>query len=254
VKLASDVDLRKIAAMTSGFSGADLANLINEAALLTARENKDAVTMKELSEAIERVTAGLEKKQRVLQEEERRRVAYHEAAHALVAHVLPDADPVHKVSIIPRGFAALGYTMQRPEEDRFLLTRNELCSRIQVLLAGTLGEELVFEEISTGAHNDLERATELARSMVTDYGMSRLGRVTYRQTTSSGLLDGGAGTPREYSEKTAQMIDDEVKYLIDELIEGTRKVLFEKKVGMEALAKKLIEVEVVDAETLAKLL
>jgi len=181
VKLADDVDLKRVATITSGFAGADLANLVNEAALLAARQDKSAVGMKEFNEGVERVTAGLEKKQRVIQEDEKQRVAYHEAGHALVAHCLPGADPVHKVSIIPRGMAALGYTMQRPEGDRYLMTQSELETRLMVLMGGQLAEEIIYDEISTGAQNDLERATEIARSMVMDYGMSRLGKVSYRE-------------------------------------------------------------------------
>src|SRR5690606_14896054 len=157
VKLDGSVDLKHVASITPGFVGADLANLVNEAALLAARRDKDAVSMTEFNEGVERVTAGLEKKQRVMNDDEKRRVAYHESGHALVAYVLPNTDPVHKVSIIPRGLAALGYTMQRPEGDRYLLTKSELESRIQVLLAGTLAEEIVFNDISSGAQNDLER-------------------------------------------------------------------------------------------------
>ena len=179
VKLDESVDLKEVARITSGFVGADLANLVNEAALLAAREGKPAVTMDEFNEGVERVTAGLEKRQRVMHADEKQRVAYHESAHALVACSLPNTDPVHKVSIIPRGLAALGYTMQRPEGDRYLMTQSELESRIQVLLAGTVAEEMIFGDVSTGAQNDLERATEIARSMVMDFGMSRLGRVNY---------------------------------------------------------------------------
>ncbi|MBA3481443.1 MAG: ATP-dependent zinc metalloprotease FtsH, partial [Pirellulales bacterium] len=181
IKVDEDVNVKQVAAITSGFVGADLANIVNEAALLAARNGKKAVGMKELNEAVERSSAGLEKKSRIMQPEEKLRVAYHESGHALVAYSLPNTDPVHKVSIIPRGLAALGYTMQRPEQDRFLMTKSELESRIQVLLAGTVAEEMVFEDISSGAQNDLERATEIARSMVMDFGMSRLGRVNFRE-------------------------------------------------------------------------
>jgi len=162
VKLDPSVDLKEVAAITPGFVGADLANLVNEAALLAARGEKSSVGMREFNEGVERVTAGLEKKQRIMNEDEKLRVAYHESGHALVAYSLPNTDPVHKVSIIPRGLAALGYTMQRPEGDRFLMTQSELESRIQVLLAGTIAEEITFTDISTGAQNDLERATEIA--------------------------------------------------------------------------------------------
>src|SRR3989440_11474473 len=188
VKLDPSVDLKEVAAITPGFVGADLANLVNEAALLAARGEKNAVGMHEFNEGVERVTAGLEKKQRIMNEDEKHRVAYHESGHALVAYSLPNTDPVHKVSIIPRGLAALGYTMQRPEGDRFLMTQAELESRIQVLLAGTIAEEITYTDISTGAQNDLERATEIARKMVMEFGMSRLGRVNYRQSNRSPFL------------------------------------------------------------------
>ncbi|MBI2481837.1 MAG: ATP-dependent zinc metalloprotease FtsH, partial [Planctomycetia bacterium] len=179
VKLDDSVDLADVAAITPGFVGADLANLVNEAALLSARHDKATVGMLEFNEGVERVTAGLEKKQRIMNVDEKQRVAYHESGHALVAYSLPNTDPVHKVSIIPRGLAALGYTMQRPDGDRYLMTQSELESRIQVLLAGTMAEEMIYQDISTGAQNDLERATGIARSMVMEYGMSRMGRVNY---------------------------------------------------------------------------
>ncbi len=188
VKLAEGVDLNRIAAITPGFAGAELANLVNEAALLAARGGKNSVGMDEFNDGVERVTAGLEKKRRVMNDDEKQRVAYHESGHALVAFSLPNTDPVHKVSIIPRGFAALGYTMQRPEGDRFLATQSELESQIQILLAGTLAEEMIYPDISTGAQNDLERASKIARAMVTQYGMSRLGRVNYSGSTTSPFL------------------------------------------------------------------
>ncbi len=175
VRLDPAVIARDIAGLTSGFVGADLANLVNEAALLAARKGKNSVGMDEFNEGIERVMAGLEKRKRVIHIDEKQRVAYHESGHALVAYSLPNTDPVHKVSIIPRGLAALGYTMQRPDDDRYLMTQSELESRIQILLAGTITEEIIFDDVSTGAQNDLERASEIARSMVMDYGMSRLG-------------------------------------------------------------------------------
>src|SRR5439155_10225630 len=175
---------------------ADLANLINEAALLAARKGKSAVGMDELNEGVERVTAGLEKRQRIIHEEEKLRLAYHEGGHALVAYSLPNTDPVHKVSIIPRGLGALGYMQQRPEHDRYMMTRSQLESSIQVALAGTLAEELIFNDIGTGASNDLERATEIARSMVMDYGMSRLGRINFRESNRSPFIYSGADMPR----------------------------------------------------------
>src|SRR5256884_4467335 len=197
VVLAPDVDLGVIAARTPGFAGADLANIVNEGALLAARKEKDAVTTADFEEAIDRMVAGLEKKSRVLSEKERDIVAHHEMGHALVASSVAHADPVHKVTIIPRGVAALGMTYQLPTAERFLLTRSELEDRIAVLLGGRVAEELVYGEVSTGAHNDLERATELARLMVTKYGMSdRLGPATYREQAPlvpQGARGGGGG-------------------------------------------------------------
>ncbi|RMF41206.1 MAG: ATP-dependent zinc metalloprotease FtsH [Planctomycetota bacterium] len=255
VKLAPEVELDHIAGITSGFSGADLANLVNEAALLAARKNKDLVGQEEFDEAVERVTAGLERKSRVMDEEEKRRVAYHEAAHALVAYSLPNTDPVHKVSIIPRGLAALGYTMQRPAGERFLMTRAELESQMQVLLAGTLAEEIIFSDISTGAQNDLERATAIARSMVMEFGMSRLGRVNYRESGRSPFLGGSDGfASREYSEQTAREIDEEVRRIIDEMAHKARQILIERRQALETVTLRLIEIEVMDAEELARLI
>ncbi len=254
VKLATDVRLKEIASITSGFCGADLANLVNEAALLAARKGKNVVGQEEFDEGVERVTTGLEKKRRVMQEDEKRRVAYHEAAHALVAYSLPNTDPVHKVSIIPRGLAALGYTLQRPEDERYLMTQSELESQMQVLLAGTLAEELIFKDISTGAQNDLERASAIARSMVMEFGMSRLGRVNYRESGRSPFLRGARGEPsRDHSEQTAREIDEEVKRIIDDMAQRTRQVLAERKQALENITEKLIEVEVIDNSELSRL-
>jgi cell division protease FtsH len=252
VKLDPAVNLEQIARITSGFVGADLANLVNEAALLAARNNKASVGMQEFNEGVERVTAGLEKKKRVIHEDEKKRVAYHEAAHALVAFSLPNTDPVHKVSIIPRGLAALGYTMQRPEDDRYLMTQSELESRIQVLLAGTIAEEMVYADVSTGAQNDLERASEIARAMVMDYGMSRLGRVAYRESPRSPFLaTGGADLPsRTHSEQTAREIDEEVRRIIDAAMERVRRILESRRTALEAITKRLIESEVIDGDEL----
>ncbi len=256
VKLGPAVDLKQIATITPGFVGADLANLVNEAALLAARKGKSSVEQDEFNDGVERVTAGLEKKKRVMNEDEKRRVAYHEAGHALVAYSLPDTDPVHKVSIIPRGVAALGYTMQRPEDDRYLMTQRELEAQIQVLLAGTLTEELVFRDISTGAQNDLERATGIARAMIMDYGMSRLGRINFRESNRSPFLmgAGGDGYSREYSEQTAREIDQEVRRIIDESISKTRIILSERRAALESITQRLIEVEVVDSVDLKRLI
>jgi cell division protease FtsH len=255
VKLDTHIDLHEVAAITPGFVGADLANLVNEAALLAARGEKQAVGMHEFNEGVERVTAGLEKKQRIMNEDEKQRVAYHESGHALVAYSLPNTDPVHKVSIIPRGIAALGYTMQRPEGDRFLMTQSELESRIQVLLAGTIAEEITYTDISTGAQNDLERATEIARKMVMEFGMSRLGRVNYRESNRSPFLamTSGEESSRHCSETTMREIDQEVRRIIDEAIEKVRHILDLRRPSLEALTKKLIEVESVDSDELKRI-
>ena len=244
VKLGSNVELKQVAAITPGFVGADLANLVNEAALLAARKGKSDVGKEEFNDGVERVTAGLEKKSRIMSEDEKRRVAYHEAGHALVAYSLPNTDPVHKVSIIPRGIAALGYTMQRPEGDRYLMTQPELEAQMQVLVAGTLTEEIIFRDISTGAQNDLERATRIARGMVMEFGMSRMGKVNYRESNRSPFLAAASGESygREHSEQTAREIDQEVKRLIDEAIQKTRTILGERRGALEALAQRLIEV------------
>ncbi|MEX0867786.1 MAG: ATP-dependent zinc metalloprotease FtsH [Pirellulales bacterium] len=255
VKLGDDVDLKKVAAITSGFVGADLANLVNEAALLAARNNKNAVGMDEFNDGVERVTAGLEKKQRIIHEDEKQRIAYHEAGHALVAYSLPNTDPVHKVSIIPRGLAALGYTMQRPEEDRYLMTQADLESRIQVLLAGTLAEEMIFEDISTGAQNDLERASAIARSMVMEFGMSRMGRVNFRESGRSAFIAGGEGhREQHHSEQTAREIDEEVNRIINTLLEKSRRVLETRKASLIALSQRLIERETILSEELREII
>jgi cell division protease FtsH len=248
VRLDSSVEVKEIAAITPGFVGADLANLVNEAALLAARKNKKAVGMDEFNDGVERVTAGLEKKQRVMSDSEKRRVAYHEAGHALVAYSLPNTDPVHKVSIIPRGLAALGYTLQRPEGDRYLMTHSELESRIEVLLAGTIAEEMIFEDVSTGAQNDLERATEIARSIVMDYGMSRLGRVAFRESHRSVFLTvPGEERAHDHSEETAREIDREVKRILSELLEKVRDILKTRRTSLVAIAERLIEVESIES-------
>ncbi|MDA1053787.1 MAG: ATP-dependent zinc metalloprotease FtsH [Planctomycetota bacterium] len=256
VKLDDSVDLMDVAGITPGFVGADLANLVNEAALLGARHGKSTVGMDEFNEGVERVTAGLEKKQRIMNVDEKQRVAYHESGHALVAYSLPNTDPVHKVSIIPRGLAALGYTMQRPDGDRYLMTQSELESRIQVLLAGTMAEEMIYEDISTGAQNDLERATGIARSMVMEYGMSRLGRVNYRESNRSPFLAaaGGEESMRSHSERTAREIDEETKRIIDESLEKVRHILEVRRAALVALTELLIEVESVDASELKRII
>ena len=207
------------------------------------------------NEGVERVTAGLEKKQRIMNEDEKLRVAYHESGHALVAYSLPNTDPVHKVSIIPRGLAALGYTMQRPEGDRFLMTQSELESRMQVLLAGTIAEEITFTDISTGASNDLERATELARLMVTKYGMSeRLGLATYGERAPLFLKGSGVGGEREYSDATARTIDEEVNAILDRTQDRVRGLLTSKKAALVHAAAELKRVETLEGDHLRRLL
>jgi cell division protease FtsH len=255
VVLASGVDLSVIAARTPGFAGADLANIVNEAALLAARKEKNAVEMSDFEEAIDRVVAGLEKKSRVLSEKERDIVAHHEMGHALVATSVAHADPVHKVTIIPRGVAALGMTYQLPTEERFLMTRSELEDRIAVLLGGRVAEELVYGEVSTGAHNDLERATDLARLMVTKYGMSeRVGLATYGERQGLFLKGGGIGGEREYSEATARTIDEEVRAILDRTHDRVRGMLTTKKAVLVAAAHELKRTETLDGERLRRAL
>lgn len=255
VKLDESVDLHQVAVISPGFVGADLANLVNEATLLAARKDKVAVGMPEFNEGVERVTAGLEKKQRVMRKEEKQRVAYHEAGHALVAYSLPNTDPVHKVSIIPRGYAALGYMMQRPDSDRYLMTQSELESRIKVALAGTITEEIIYQDISTGAQNDLERATDIARSMVMEYGMSELGRINYRDGNRSAFLAStGEERMHQCSEETAREIDQAVKRIMDESLECTREILESRKQTLVALAEELIEVETIENDELRRII
>jgi len=246
VQIGPDVDLHLIAARTPGFVGADLANVVNEAALLAARRDKDAVTLADFEEAIDRVTTGLQKKSRRISEKEKRIVAYHESGHALVAHFSEGAEPVHKISIIPTGIGALGYTQQMPKEDRYLLTEKELKSRIRVLLGGRAAEKLVFGEITTGAQNDLTRATELADRMVREYGMSRLGPVTFREHLSSNFL----GLPREGARaigpETAQALDREVDRLIEDRFKEALSLLQGKRELLETTALSLLHREVLD--------
>lgn len=256
VKLDTSVDLKAVAKITPGLCGADLANLVNEAALLAARAGKSSVTMQEFNEGVERVIAGLEKRQRVMHADEKQRVAYHESGHALVSYSLPNTDPVHKVSIIPRGFGSLGYVMHRPEGDRFLTTQSELESRIQGLLAGTVAEELIYDDVSTGAQNDLERATEIARGMVMDYGMSRMGRVTFRETQRSQFLSGGDEVNRErsHSEQTSREIDEEIRRIISESLVKVRHILETRKKALVAITERLIEKEVIDTIELKEII
>ncbi|HWN90341.1 MAG TPA: ATP-dependent zinc metalloprotease FtsH [Verrucomicrobiae bacterium] len=256
VILAPSVDLRVLAARTPGMAGADLANLMNEAALLAARKGKDAVDMADLDEAVDRVIGGLERKSRVLSEKERDIVAHHEIGHALVASSLPQADPVHKVTIIPRGVGALGATYQLPLEDRYLLTRSELEDRIAVLLGGRAAEEVVYGEISTGAHNDLERATEMARLMVMQYGMSEhLGPMTFGGGQQALFLKGaGIAAEREYSEDTARTIDSETRAIIDRIYDRVRGLITDRKLVLLAAAAELKAKETLEGDRLRHLL
>ena len=257
VVLAPNVDLSINAARTPGFAGADLANIVNEAALLAARKDKNAVEMADFEEAIDRSVAGLEKRSRVLSEKERDIVAHHEMGHALVAASLGNTDPVHKVTIIPRGVAALGMTYQLPTEDRFLMTRSELDDRLAVLLGGRVAEELVYGEISTGAHNDLERASELVRLMVMKYGMSeRVGLATFGERLPMFLKNNGMpwSGEREYSEETARAIDAEVREILDRTHDRVRGILTAKKAVLVAGAGELKRVETLEGEHLRRVL
>ncbi|MGH7772104.1 MAG: ATP-dependent zinc metalloprotease FtsH [Candidatus Binatia bacterium] len=255
IQLSPAVDLSVVAAKTPGFVGADLANIVNEAALLAARQGKNAVEMTDFDEAIERVIAGLQKKSRVMSPREKKTVAYHESGHALVAELAPGADPVSKISIIPRGVAALGYTQQLPTEDRYLMTRSELLTRVYVLLGGRVAEEMVFGDVSTGAQNDLQKATEIARTMVTQFGMSeKLGLVSLEGPRTPLFLPVPTPAPKEYSEETARMIDEEVKKILTEAHAKVREILASHRPALEELAKLLLEKEVIERPQLQSIL
>jgi len=256
VKLSPQVDLESVAARTPGFAGADLANLVNEATLRAAKRGKEAVEMVDFEDALDRIVAGLEKKNRVMNPKEKEFVAVHEAGHALVAEHRANADKVAKVSIIPRGVAALGYTQQQPTEDRYLLRRTELLDRIDVLLAGRVAEEMVFQDVSTGAENDLQRATEMARHMVTHYGMSeRLGLATWDAQPTPLYLGGPALPPqRNCSEETSQRIDQEVSQVLADSRERVRATLSAERAALDALSRLLLEKEVVDRVMLQQVL
>ncbi|HEX9872010.1 MAG TPA: ATP-dependent zinc metalloprotease FtsH [Candidatus Tectomicrobia bacterium] len=252
IRLAAEVDLKLLAARTPGFVGADLANVVNEAALLAARQDKEAVEMADFEEAINRIVAGLQKKRRVMSRQELETIAYHESGHALVAESLPHVDRVHRISIIPRGITALGYTLQLPTQDRYLITRSELLDRLTVLMGGRTAEELVFQEISTGAQDDLARATDIARSMVLQYGMSeKLGPQTYEQGHPSLFLDPMMPRPRlEVSEETCRDIDREVHTLIAEAHERAHKILEAQRPLLDTLAHLLLEKETIEGDEL----
>ncbi len=255
IKLAADVDLKVVAQRTPGFVGADLANIANEAAILAVRGNEDAVTMKDFEAAIDRVVAGPEKKHRVLDAAEKRRVAYHESGHSIVAKTVPTAEPVHKISIIPRGVAALGFTLQLPVREKFLSTKEELKDQLAVLLGGRVAEELVFGDVSSGAQNDLERASEIAREMVTQLGMSeKLGPLTFGKHQQLTYLGVESAEEKNYSDETARVIDTEVRALVEEAHARAREILAGKRAGLDALAALLEEKEVVDAEELDRIL
>ena len=255
VKTANGVDLRVVAARTAGFAGADLANLVNEAALLAARADKSEVGMKDFESAIDRLIAGLEKK-RVMSTKEREIVAYHESGHAIVASVLPGLDPVHKISIVQRGFGNLGYTMQLPLEDRYLIQKGDLLSQLAVLLGGRSAEEIALSDISTGAQNDLMRATEMARAMVTEWGMSdALGAINYEGQKRARFLDMPLGNERgNYSEPTAEKIDAEIKRIVTEAHEKARQILSTNRDKLEIVTRRLLEVEVMEGDELRQLL
>jgi cell division protease FtsH len=247
VKLADDVDLLVLAQRTPGMSGADLAKTVNEAALAAARRGVALVGQRDFEEAIDRIQLGLEKKGRVLNEDEKRRVAFHESGHALVALSVDHANPVHRVTIIPRSIGALGVTLQLPTEDRYLVTREELLDRICVLFGGRVAEEVVFEDVSTGAHDDLAKATETARQMVTRLGMSEvLGALTFGRTQHSRFLEGMGMEERNYSEETARAIDAEVRAILEKQHRRAREILDTRRDVLDRMATRLLEVETLD--------
>jgi len=256
IKLSKGVDLKVVASRTPGFVGADLASLCNEAALLAARKNKPSVHMEEFEEAIDRVLAGLEKKNKVMSRREKEIVAYHESGHALVAELMGTTDPVHKISIIPRGIAALGYTMQRPTEDRYLMTKQELLDKLAVLLGGRVAEEISFGEISTGAHDDLSKATDIARSMVKELGMSeKLGLITFEKERRSMFLDVTSGIPsKDYSDETAREIDNEIKRIMENTYNLVKTTLSSNKELLEKIAKTLLQKESLEGEELRNII
>jgi cell division protease FtsH len=246
--LEPDVSLATIAKITPGFVGADIENLVNEAAILAARRNKRTIGRDEFQESIERVIAGPERKSRIISDEEKRIVAYHEAGHAVVMHVIPEADPVHKVSIIARGMMG-GFTIALPEEDRTLMSRNKLLADMTSLLGGRAAEELVFNDITSGASNDLERVTRLSRNMVTRLGMSEeLGPMVYGQKDELVFLGREIGEQRDYSESVAERIDDEVFRIVNEAYARAKDILNKYRSQLDTIASRLIEVETIDRE------
>jgi cell division protease FtsH len=255
VKLSNEIDLDRIAQATSGFAGADLANMVNEAALLAARGKRTSVEQKDLNEAIERVVAGLEKKSRVLQDDEKKIVAYHEVGHAIVGHLMPGGSKVAKISIVPRGMSALGYTLQLPTEERFLNSKEDLQGQIATLLGGRSAEEIIFGKITTGASNDLQRATDLAEQMVGTYGMSDiLGPLAYDKQGGGQFLGGNNNPRRELSDATAQAIDKEVRSLVDDAHENALNILKNNLSLLEDISQKILEKEVIEGDELKEML
>jgi cell division protease FtsH len=259
VKLGAEVDLKLIAARTPGFAGADLANVVNEAALLAARRDRDKVVMADFMEAIERVVAGLEKKNRRMNEKEKEIVAYHESGHALVSSLCAHSEPVHKISIIPRGLAALGYTLQLPLEDRYLMSREELLDKMAGLMGGRAAEEIMVGSISTGASNDFKQASEIARLMVTEYGMSEaLGHVSLAERSRSPFLNGGQGgvglTDKNFSERTQRRVDEEVSRLIEEAMQRARDLISRHRDALTKVAARLLATEVIEGDELRRIL
>lgn len=257
VKLSDGVDLKAIATRTPGFAGADLANLVNEAALLAARNNRDSVQQQDFAEAIERVVAGLEKRSRVLNDKEKEIVAYHEVGHALVGAAMPGTDQVEKISIVPRGMAALGYTLQLPTEDRFLRDEAELKGQIATMLGGRSAEEVVFGSITTGAANDLQRATDVAEQMVTSYGMSKvLGPLAYERSKQNSFLDNGMApnARRLVSDETAKAIDEEVKSIVESAHQRALTLLKDNRELLEEISQLLLEEEVIEGDRLREML
>lgn len=255
ITVAKDLDLGTIAGMTPGFVGADLANLVNEAVLMAVRRNKKRVDMTEFQDAVERIVAGLEKKNRLINEKEREIVAYHEVGHALIALSLPGVDPVRKISIIPRGVAALGYTLQVPTEDRFLMSKSELLNKIAVALGGRAAEEIRFKDVSTGAHNDLARATDIARSMVKQYGMSlELSNIYFERDPKTQIPDFGFSRETNYSEQTAKIIDSEIKAILDSQYKVAKDILSRQRKALDQGAAMVLKEETVDGERLKELL
>jgi cell division protease FtsH len=248
-KIDEDVELGVLARRTPGFVGADLANLVNEAALLAARRNKDQIGMDEFEEGIERVMTGPERRSRLISDKEKKIIAYHEVGHAMVAKSLPESDPIHKISIIPRGHTALGYTLQLPEQDRFLVSRAEMLNRISILLSGRVAEELTFGDVTSGAANDLDRSTKTARQMVTELGMSdRLGLVKLGRKREEIFLGRDISEDRDYSEEVAYAIDQEVKAIIDSCYAKAKEILSEKKELLANIAAVLLERETLDGQ------